>query len=69
MGRGRADPTGHRGGKGCGVYGIRDKNDEPRDPTVNEIDPRCYVWDPAEEQLDPAHEDYLWPEYEDENDD
>jgi len=66
MGRGERDSARHLGGV---RHGIRERNDNPCDPGHLEDDPCRDIRDPSEEQSDPTMDDYLWPEYVEEDDD
>jgi hypothetical protein len=69
MGRGGKDRAGHRGGLGYEGHGARGSNDDRWDPLNAEDDPRRDLPDPAEDPPDPAHEDYVWPEVDEPDDD
>jgi hypothetical protein len=69
MGRGRTDPAVHRGGKGFEGHGIRGSNDDPWDPGTPEDDPCHDIRGHGEELPDQVREDYMWPAYEEEDDD
>lgn len=68
MGRGQKNPAGHRCGTGNEGHGLRG-NDNPCDPMCLEDDPCRDMRDPGENLPEPGMEDYLWPEYEEEDDD
>ena len=68
MGRGKRDRAGHRGGDVRGWYGARGSNNErwgsaePEDDHLRDLRPRDAALP------DPAGDEYMWPEMDDEND-
>ncbi len=67
-GRGERVP-GQRGGAGLPVRRIRGSNDEHLVPTEPEEDPFCNLKDDDDNLPDPANEEYIWPQPEEEEDD
>jgi hypothetical protein len=68
MGRGKRDPAGHRGSNDFDWYGARGSNKErwghnPEDDPLRDLRPH------SEELADPAADEFLWPDMNDENED
>jgi len=69
MGRGKRNRAGHRGGDVPGWFGARGSNHErwgtrePEDDPLRDLRPR------DDDLPDPAGDEYLWPEMDDEYDD
>lgn len=57
-----------RTGKGCVRQGMGKKTDGPCDPRPHEDDPYHDLRIPEDDQHDAASDEYIWPEYEDEDD-
>jgi len=69
MGRAQRNPAGHGDGNGYEGNGIRECKGNLSDPMRLEDDPCRDMRDPGEDLPEPGMEDYLWPEYEEEDDD
>jgi hypothetical protein len=69
MVRGRKNPVGCRGSKGIERHNVRGSNDDPYNPFHPENDTCLDMGDHGENQTDPANDEYMWPEYEDEDED
>ncbi|WP_321504879.1 hypothetical protein [uncultured Methanoregula sp.] len=68
MGRAGRDCSGQRGGESYRGHGARSTRDDRWQPAHHDDDPRRDMSDHDELQ-DPANDDYIWPEYEEEDDD
>ena len=68
MGRGQKSSAGHRCSTAHEGHEPRGENRAPWDSMNPEDDPRCDMRDP-EDLPDPVNDDYMWPEYEEEDDD
>ena len=67
MGRGKRDRMGHRGGDVCDWHGARGSDDERGDLKEPEDDPLRDLRPCDEDPPDPAGDEYIWPEMNDEN--
>ena len=68
MVRGKRE-LGHRGGEGYKGRGVRGSSDERLDPVDRENDPDRDLRNDDEDLPDPANEEYIWPNVEEEEDD
>ncbi len=69
MGRGGRDRAGHRGGKGFGGRGARGSYDDRWDPENRYPDPGRDLRDLYDDLQDPVSDEYVWPEFESEDED
>ncbi|MCX6689868.1 MAG: hypothetical protein NTZ39_09325 [Methanoregula sp.] len=69
MGRGGMDRSGYRGSKSFDGRGARGSYDDRYDPKNGYQNPDRDLRDLYDELQDPASEDYLWPEYDTEDED
>ncbi|MCK9581175.1 MAG: hypothetical protein M0Q92_12130 [Methanoregula sp.] len=69
MVRGGKSRAGHRGGDGHSGQGIRGSRDDPWDPLNPEDDPLRDLRVSDDEGKDPASDEYVWPQFDEEDDD
>nr|WP_319376725.1 hypothetical protein [uncultured Methanoregula sp.] len=69
MVRGRKETGAHRAGIVHEGKKARSPVEDTWDPANAEEDPYRDLRAPGEDPSDPASDDYVWPEYEEENDD
>jgi hypothetical protein len=69
MGRGGRENAGHRGAKGQVRHDLRGSRDKPWDPMTPEDDPLHDLRAHDDDHLDPVNDEYVWPEYHDEDED
>lgn len=65
-GQGRAAP---KLAKSAGRQGASRRKESPYGPPVQEDDPYRDLRIPEDDHQDPAEDEYIWPEYEDEDED
>lgn len=68
MVRGGKRRAGHRGGEGCAGHGMRGSRDDQWDSLNQEDDPLRDLRVPEYDGQDPAGDEYLWPEFDEEED-
>ncbi len=68
MVRGKKE-TGPRGSEGSRGRGVRGSKDGRLDPVDLEHDPDRHLRDDDEDLPDPANDEYVWPRFEEEEDD
>jgi hypothetical protein len=69
MVRGGRSDAGHRGGKGIERHNIRGSRDSPWDPMNPEDDSLHDLRPHDDDQHDPVNDEYVWPEFTDEDED
>jgi hypothetical protein len=69
MGRGGRNDAGHRGGQGSTRHSVRGSRDEPWDLMNPEDDPLRDLRPRDEDPADPAHDEYVWPAFDEADDD
>jgi hypothetical protein len=69
MGRGGKAHAAHPGGHVNERQSIRRRKDEPWDPMNTEDDPLHDLRAPAEDLADHSNDEYVWPEFNDEDED
>lgn len=69
MGRGGKEQIGHRGSKGPVRRDVRGSRNGPWDPINQEDDPLRDLRAHEDDHLDPINDEYVWPEFHDEDED
>lgn len=69
MGRGGRVNAGHRGGLGNERHNVRGSKDKPWDPMNPDEDPLHDLRVHDEDLSDPVNDEYVWPEFKDDDDD